>query len=107
MKAGPAHPLFQNESARQQALESSQVMLDEVLNMPIAYTCAGWGVDRFLPGFIGWAGAGDAVMQWSEELEVGFGYLPSMMYSRTQKPRGLRLMRATEQAIRALPRSKL
>lgn len=106
--AGPDNPLFKTEAARQQALEVGPKLLDEGLNMEIAYTSAGWGFERFLPNFIGWAGAGDAVMQWSEEYGgVGFGLLPTLTYGRVHKPRGVRLMKAVVQAAGTAGQSRL
>lgn len=105
--ASPDNPLFKTEAARQQALEAGPKMLDEGINMEIAYTSAGWGVERFLPTFMGWAGAGDAVMQWSEEYGgIGFGLLPTLTYGRVHKPRGVRLMKAVVRAAEAAERNR-
>lgn len=102
---GAKNSLFQNERARREALEAGPKLLDEGTSMEIAYTRAGWGADRFLPGFFGWAGSGDAVLQWcNEHGGIGLGYLPTMAYGRVQKPRGLRLMRAVERAIEGMGR---
>eukprot|EP00658_Telonema_sp_P-2_P060553 TRINITY_DN49444_c0_g1_i1.p1 TRINITY_DN49444_c0_g1~~TRINITY_DN49444_c0_g1_i1.p1 ORF type:complete len:205 (-),score=38.71 TRINITY_DN49444_c0_g1_i1:176-790(-) len=77
--------------------------IDEGMGLKVAYTQAGWGVDRFLDylpsGWVGWAGVAGAVLQWNPSLEIGFAYMPTLANGRVHKPRALRLMREVKHAI--------
>ena len=63
----------------------------------------GWGADRFAPdgleGWSGWAGAGGSLFQWDAARQTSFAYVPTLLYSRLSKPRGLRSLKALHTAL--------
>jgi CubicO group peptidase (beta-lactamase class C family) len=85
------------------SVEPGEVQRDHGVNMDIAYTANGWGVDRFGPagldGWMGWAGASGSVFQWHEKYGLSFAYTTVLPYGRVGKPRGERLMKALVRGI--------
>ena len=78
-------------------LEKGSKRFDYGVNFPVAYTAAGWGVDRLslagLDGWKGWAGASGSMLQWHDELNITFAYTTVLPYGRVGKPRAERLMK--------------
>lgn len=76
--------------------------LDEGIGIELAYTKCGWGIGRFkkyVGGYVGWAGAAGAVLQWNTKEQIGFAYVPTQANGRVHKPRAIRLMLAINRAI--------
>jgi hypothetical protein len=67
------------------------------------FTNAGWCVfdTGYLgpgrKGYVGWLGAGGSVLQWRQDIRLGFGYAPSRMELSPRNLRGEALQEAAAQ----------
>ena len=96
--------LLANPAALQRA-NAHQHVFDELLGLHTNYTACGWAKDRLAHdlggagGWFGWAGAGGSVLQFNPDRQIAFAYVPTYLAPQMRKPRGVKLMRAVEDAV--------
>jgi len=63
---------------------------------------------KSLNGFVGWMGLGGSVFQWQPELQIGFGYVPTLIdWSDFANFKGLKLQQKTVECVKKLQRGSV